>query len=164
MQQKFLLRIGLVVEVVPGVEHVVAVEVVAGTVEVVGAGLQSQVHNGAGLPSIFCRRILLRVELLDSVDWQNRSRCSLHAFSVDDGRAVIRIIVVGAVDDEVVIFGTVSVGTDGKESATWAALHTRAKNYEILEVAPIQWKVVDRLVREGTAQSVIRRLYKRGLG
>src|SRR5438309_1594545 len=53
VHQELLLGIGFVVKEIASVEHIVAVEVVAGSMEVVGPRLQSQVHDRARLPAVF---------------------------------------------------------------------------------------------------------------
>ena len=81
-------------------------------------------------------------------------RCALHAFRIDHGCAVIGIVVVGAIDDEIVVFGAVAVGADGEESAAGVAADAWAEGNQILEVATVEWEVVDGFVGEGAAESV----------
>src|SRR5262249_7576504 len=132
MQQEFLLRIRPSIEVVARVEDVVAMEVVSGAVEVVGTGLEAEVDDRAGFPSILGCWILLRVEFLDGVDGQDGSRRSLHAFGIDDGGAVVRVVVVGAVDDEVVVLRTIAVRADRKKAAAGRALDAGPQYDQVL--------------------------------
>src|SRR5262249_46837788 len=115
MQAQRLLRVGLGVEEIARVERIVALEGAGRAVEFIRPRLQSEVEDRAGLPSVFRRRVLLRVELLNRVNRQDRAWSALHAFGVDHGRAVIGIVVVGAVHNEIVVFGAIAVGADRKK-------------------------------------------------
>ena len=101
------------VEVIARIKRVVALEEIRGAVDVVGPGLEPEVDDRARFPAIFGGGILLGVELLNRVDRQDRPGRALHAFGVDDRSAVVRIVVVDAVEDEIVVLGAIAVGADG---------------------------------------------------
>ena len=157
------LRAGRWVEVIPRVERIIAFEEVGSPVNIIRPRLDAQVDDGARLPSVFCWRVFLRVELLDRVDRKNRPGCSLHSFGVDHGRSVVRIVVVCAVKDEIIVLGSVAVRTDGEKPSPAAPLHSRSQDHEILEIAAVQGEIIDGLVRKSSAQRVIGSLHQRQL-
>ena len=91
--------------------------------EVVRAGFQADVDDRARLPSIFRGGMFLSVEFLNRIDGQMRSRRARNSFFIGDCCTVIRVVVVGAVDDEIVVFGAIAVGRDGMESAAGSAIN-----------------------------------------
>src|SRR5438552_1733720 len=105
-------RINFWIEKVARVKGIVALEKVGGSVNIVCSRFDSQVDDCAGLPTIFCWRVLLGVELLNRVDGKNRARRPLHSFGIYDCCSVIRIVVVRAVKYEVVVLGPVAVGAN----------------------------------------------------
>ncbi len=157
------IRVNFRIKKVSRIEGIVAFKVVHGAVSVVRSGFQSNVDDRSRLPAILGRRILLRVELLNGVDGENRTGSSLHSFGIDDRPSVIGIVVIRAIHDKVVVLGTVSVGADGKEPAAGRPLYARPQDHEILEIAAVQWQIIDGLVRKCAAQCVVRRLHKRDL-
>src|SRR6266542_2483300 len=66
-----LLRVGFGVEEIARVEGVIALEDVGRAVQFIRPRLQAKVNDRARLPSIFRRRVLLRVELLNRVNRQD---------------------------------------------------------------------------------------------
>ena len=119
--------------------------------QTVRSRLQPHIHDRSRLPPILCRRLFLCVEFLDCVNRQVSRRSSLHAFGVDDGGRIVRIIVIRAVDDEIVVLGPVAVGTDGEESAARIPLYPGTQGHQILKIAAVERKLVDRLVGERAA-------------
>jgi hypothetical protein len=130
--------IGRGIEPVARVGGAIAVEVVGGSVEVVCAGLDTDVDDGTGLPAVIGFGSGLNVEFLDRVDGQMRGGRAFDALGVDDGRAVIGVVVVDTVDDEVVVFGAVAVRGDGLKSSAGDALDAGLKDGEVLEVASLK--------------------------
>src|SRR5258708_31024651 len=116
-RSKTRIRVNFRIEKVSRIESIVALEVIHRAVDVVRSGFQSDVYDRARLPAVLCGRILFRVELLNGVDRENRTGSSLHSLGIDDRPSVVRIAVIRAVDDEIVVLGTVSVRADGKKSA-----------------------------------------------
>ncbi len=149
------------VEVIAGVEEIVALKVVGGAVVVVGAGSEADVDDGAGLPAVFGGRIFHGVEFLNGVDGKVRGRSPLYAFGVNHGGGVVGIVVVGAVDDEVVVLGAIAIGADGEEAAAGIALDTGTKGDKVLEIAAVQGKVVNGFVVDGAAESGVGKFEER---
>src|SRR6202007_2819662 len=81
------------VEVVARVQRSIAAEAEGGSMQSVGAGLQGDVDDCAGLPAILCRRVLLDIEFLDGVDGQDGGRVAGNATSVHDCLAGVRLAV-----------------------------------------------------------------------
>ena len=67
-----------------------------------------------------------------------RGRRAFDALCIDDGRAVIGVVVVDTVDDEVVVFGAVAVRRNGLKSSAGDALDAGLKDGEVLEVASLK--------------------------
>lgn len=79
---------------------------------------------------------------------------ALHALCVDNSRAVIGIVVVDSVNNEIIVFGPVAVGSNGLKAAAGNALDPGLQDGKVLEVAALQRKFVDRDIREGATQRV----------
>ena len=150
------------IEPVARVDGVVAVEVVGGTVKGIGAGLDADVDDGAGLPTVVGLGAGLNVEFLNGVDGENCGGRSLHTFRVDDGGAIVGVVVVDAVDDKVIFLGTVAVGGDGEETAAGLALNAGLKDGEILKITALERKFVDGLVGESLTEYVAGGVDNRG--
>ncbi len=117
-------RVRAGIEPVARVQSAVPVEVISRPVERVGSGLDSDIDNRARLPSVIGFRAGLHVEFLNRVNRQVRRGRSFDAFRVDHRGAVIRVIVVEAIDHVVVVFGTVSVRGSREKSASRGTLNT----------------------------------------
>ena len=122
--------------------------------ERVGAGFDADVDNCTGLPTVISFRAGLNVEFLDGVDGQNRGRRSLDAFRINYRGAVVGVVIVDSVDDEVVSLRTVSIGGDGEEATARFALNAGLKHGKVLKIASLQGKLIDRLIRECLAQNI----------
>src|SRR4029450_1230748 len=97
------------VEEVSRIEKAVSLKIVNGAVKLIGSGLQPKINDCAGLPSVLCVGMFLCIELLNRVNRQNRSRCSLYAFRVDYCSSIVRIVVVRTVYNEIVVLRTITV-------------------------------------------------------
>jgi hypothetical protein len=137
------------------------VEVVGGAVNVVGAGLDADVDDDDGLGAEISLRLLGGVEFLNGVERQRAGGGAGDAGVVDDGFAV-GVVVVGSVDDEIVVVGAVAVGGERVEAAAGITLHAGMKREEILEVAALQGEFVDRLIRKDTAEYGVTGFGERG--
>ncbi len=136
------------VEVVPRIECGVAMEVIPGTVDVVGSRLDSDVHHDPRLLAVIRLRLLFCVEFLNGIERKVAGGRAGNAFLVENGGAPIRIVIVGSVNHEVVIVGTKAVGSHRMETASRRALHAGMECQQILEVSPLDGQFVDRLVRQ----------------
>ena len=87
------LRLIFGVEKVARIEDVIALEAINRAVNLVGARLQAEIDDSAGLPAILCRRMLRRVELLNRVNRQNGAGRPLHTFGIEDDKVVISVLV-----------------------------------------------------------------------
>src|SRR6185503_19489628 len=125
-----LLRRVVGVEKIAGVEKAVAFEAVYRPVKIVCPRLQSEVYDCTRLPSVFRRRMFLSIELLNRINWKNGSGSSLHAFGIDHGCAVVRIVVIGAVDYEVIVLGPVPVRAYREEPAACGPLNSGAQHHK----------------------------------
>ena len=81
--------------------------------------------------------------------------CALHTLGVDHRGRIVRVVVVGAIDDEIIVFREIPIGTNGEESAAGITFESGTKHHQVLEVPPIQRRVSDCSVREGTPECVI---------
>src|SRR5690242_12885103 len=107
--------------------------------------------------------MLLRVELLNRINRQDRTGCALHPLGIDYRGAVIGIIVVRPVNNKVVVLGPVAVRTDREKPTAGASLYAGTQHHQILEVATIEGKIVYCLIRERASQRCISSLDCRGL-
>src|SRR4029077_2865503 len=151
MLAKRRLRIGFGVEPVSRIEEVVALEAIYGAVQIICSRLDSDVDRHTWLPADVWRRIFFGIELLNGIDRQDRTGCALHALCIDDVPGIIGIVVVAALDHEIVILRPHTVGNDGFETAAREANHSRPENYEILIVATVERQVVDFFIRKSAA-------------
>src|SRR5579872_2157439 len=95
-------RLTAEVEVVAGIECVVAEVLRCSTVKRVGAALGHDVDYGAGVTSVFRLEVGKYVDFGDGVDRQNCGRRSEHASLVDGRVVAVSIVHVGAVEKIVV--------------------------------------------------------------
>ena len=86
---------------------------------------------------------------------------TLYTFCVDDGGRVIRIVAIDTVNNKVVVFRTIAIGTDGEEAAAGISLDAGAKRDKVLEIAPIEWKIVDLFIAERAAEGIAGGVEKR---
>ncbi len=114
----------------------------------VGAGFDSDVDDDAGFGAVVGLGLFLGVEFLNSVEREGAGGRTGDAGIVDDGFAVVDVVIVGAVDDEIVVVGAHAVGRQGVEAAAGIALHAGMQGQEILEVATLERQFVDGFVRE----------------
>src|ERR1700687_196311 len=156
MEPQWLVWIRLGIKVIARVEGVVALKVVNSAVILFRPGFETNVHNCSWLPSIFRRRLLLGVKFLNGIDGKVRCRSTLHAFGIDYRCRVVRIVVVDAIHDEVVVLGTISIGANREKTAARVALNTGPKGDKILKIAAIERQIVDGFIAYGAAQSVVR--------
>ena len=136
------------IEVVARVEGHVAVEIVGRTVDLVGAGFDSDVHHHARLGAVVRLRLFLGVEFLDGVERKRAGGRAGDARVIHHRLAVVDVVIVGAVDDEIVVVGAHAVGREGVETSARVALHARMQRQEILEVASLQRQFIDGLIGE----------------
>src|SRR6185369_8449207 len=116
----------------------------------VSSGFNSNVDNCARFQTIVRFRARLDVEFLNGIDWQMGCGSSFDAFCIDYSRTVVGIIVIHAIDHEVVVFRAITVGVDGEKTTAWATLDSRLQNHKVLEVAAQQWEFRNGFVRERT--------------
>ncbi len=154
-------RLGARIEIVARVERGIAMEVVGGAVDVVGAGLDADVDEHAGFRAIVGAGLLGGVELLNRVERERAGGRAGDAGVVHDGFAVVGVVVVGAVDDEVVVVGAIAVGRERVEAAAGIALDAGMKREQVLEVAALERQLVDRFVGEDAAQHGVARFGER---
>ena len=143
-----VLHSGCRIKVIASVKRRVASEGIGCAVNLVGARLQADVHDCTRFPSIFCGRILLKVEFLNRVHGKNRGGVSGDAGAIDDALAREGFAVEQAVHQISVVFGSESVRAGGGESSARIANHAGTQLQQVLVVAPIQREVVDLLVAE----------------
>ena len=136
-------------------------EIVCGTVELVGAAFQADVDDGSGFPSILRSLVLLVVKFLDRVKRQVAGRCSLNSGVVQNGLTVVRVVVVGAIDNVVIVVGPVAIRGRGVKAASGNALHSRPELQQVLEIPPLQRQLVNSFVRDGAPERVGCRFYQR---
>ncbi len=118
----------------------------------IGPRSDSHVHDGAGLPAIFCLGIFLEVEFLDGVDGQDRRPICERTRHIGDGTGVIEIDVDNAVEHPAGFIGTNVVAALRPGSAARLDHHARAQCQQALVVAAIQRHIVDVRVVESAAQ------------
>ena len=129
---------GIGIEIVARVQGSVAAKHECAAVQVVGAGLQSHIHDCSRLPAVFRRRILLQVEFLNRVNRKNRRRVSGDARSVHDGLAGVGLAVEQAFDVIRVVFGAQAVGAGGGKSAAGITHDAGTQLQQILVVTATQ--------------------------
>ena len=156
-------RIGCGIEKVPSVKSVVTLEIVSGTVHIVGSRFDAQINDGPRLPSVFRRRVFLCVKFLNCVNGEDTPRSPLDAFRVYYSRSVVRIVVIRAVDDEIVVLRTVPVRADRKKATASCSLHSGPQDDEILKVAAVQRQIVYGFVCKRSAKRVIGSFHQREL-
>ena len=130
-------------------------EVVGASVNVIGSGLQSEIHDHTGFHAIVCRRTLLSVEFLDGVHREKASRSACYAGFIHDCFPVIHVVVVGAIDEEIIVVGTIPVRCDRVKPSTRRTLHTGMKRQQVLEIAALQREFAYRFVPEHGVQGAV---------
>ena len=142
------------VEIVARVQQVaVAAKRKRGSMNAVGAGLETDVNHRSRLPAEFGGREFFHVEFLNRVDRQNRRRIAGDTGAVDDGLAGVWLAVEQALNKVGVVFRAQSVGARRRESAAGIAHHAGAQLQQVLVVAAIQRQIVDLRVAQRAAQS-----------
>ena len=140
-------RIKPVIEVISRIERRIAAKVIRGSVDLVGAGFDSDIHHDSGLFSEIGLRLFLRVEFLNGIERQGARRSPRNPGVVHHGFPIVSVVIGGSVDNKIVVVWTKSVGGYGVESPARLALHAGMKRQQVLEVPPLKRKLIDCLVR-----------------
>src|SRR5208337_3041230 len=131
-QRSCELGVGDGVEKVARVRHTVTPKGEPSAVNLVGAGLETDVNHRSWFPPEFGRCKFFHVKLLNRVDGQNGRRIAGDAGAVDDGLAGVRFAVEQALNEVGVVFRAQSVRARGRESAARVSFHTGTQLQEVL--------------------------------
>src|SRR6266852_75243 len=140
------------IEEVASVEGILASETIRSPVNVIRSGFKSDAGDGARLPSKFCLRIDLSIELLNRIDGYERGRIAEDRRGVGHAKAHERFVIGDPVDDVTGVLGANAVGGLRPWSTTRVNRSAGSQGDEILVVAAIQGEVVDDLVADRAAK------------
>ena len=138
-----LLGTGKGFEEIAGVQLVVAQVLVGGAVNLVGAGLEHGIYNGAGVTSVLGRSLRLNAELGERIHRQDRSLCVDRAALVKRGLVAKRVVVIDSVDQEDVRLFALAVHREGTQrTARRAGRGAGDEKGEFAEVAAVERQLV----------------------
>src|SRR3954453_1610293 len=110
------------VEVISGVNGSISVEIVSRTVDLITARFQSDVHHHSRFFPEVCLRMFLRVELLNGIQRKRAGGRSRNSSVIHHGFAVVRVVVIGAIQNVIVVIWTQTVRSYGVKSTARVAL------------------------------------------
>src|SRR5579872_23188 len=127
------------------------------------AGFNSNIDDGARLPTIFRARILLRFKFIDSIDREHRSGITGGHDRIHHALRHPRIVAIDTVYHEEVVMGAQTVGTLGPARVANIFGYAGAQVEQILKVSAVQGQVVDDCVLQCSAKLGVRGFDERNL-
>ncbi len=127
-------------------EELVAIEVVGGSVEGVGAGAEGEVDGSAGIATAFGAGLSLCGELVDGIEREDDSGDAGDATLIDCGDVVPKVVVVDAVDLPVHLVGSCAV--EGAVASTGVSGVSGGELNHLGEVTAVEGEIGDGLCVE----------------